>query len=78
MLLKVRWEAKRPLLVGTDILLFLSIFTKSQASSPFEMKAVVVMSYSGCHVVYNGYDVVNYSGCDLRIRVGVISSKEWM
>ena len=20
------------------------------------MKAVVVMSYSGCHVVYNGYD----------------------
>ena len=42
------------------------------------MKAVVVMSYSGCHVVYNGYDVVNYSGCDLRIRVGVISSIEWM
>ena len=38
------------------------------------MKAVVVMSYSGCHVVYNGYDVVNYSGCDLRITVGVISS----
>ena len=29
------------------------------------MKAVVVMSYSGCHVIYNGYDVVNYSGCDL-------------
>ena len=36
MLLKVRWEAKRPLLVGTVILVFLSIFTKSQASSPFE------------------------------------------
>ena len=29
-------EAKRPLLVGTVILVFLSIFTKSQASSPFE------------------------------------------
>ena len=29
-------EAKRPLLVGTFILVFLSIFTKSQASSPFE------------------------------------------
>ena len=29
-------NAKRPLLVGTVILLFLSIFTKSQASSPFE------------------------------------------
>ena len=23
------------------------------------MNAVVVMSYSGCHVVYNGYDVMN-------------------
>ena len=29
-------EAKRPLLVGTVILVFLSIFTKSQASSPLE------------------------------------------
>ena len=29
-------EAKRPLLVGTVISVFLSIFTKSQASSPFE------------------------------------------
>ena len=36
MLLEVRREAKRPLLVGTVILVFLSIFTKSQASSPFE------------------------------------------
>ena len=36
MLLNVRREAKRPLLVGTAILVFLSIFTKSQASSPFE------------------------------------------
>ena len=35
-LLKVRPEAKRPLLVGTVILVFLSILTKSQASSPFE------------------------------------------
>ena len=29
-------EAKHPLLVGTFILVFLSIFTKSQASSPFD------------------------------------------
>ena len=36
MLLKVSREAKLPLLVGTVILVFLSIFTKSQASSPFE------------------------------------------
>ena len=36
MLLDVSWEAKRPVLVGTVILVFLSIFTKSQASSPFE------------------------------------------
>ena len=36
MLLEVRLEAKRPLLVGTVLLVFLSIFTKSQASSTFE------------------------------------------
>ena len=36
MLLDVRWEAKHPLLVDTVILLFLSIFTKGQASSAFE------------------------------------------
>ena len=35
-LLDVSQEAKRPLLVVTVILVFLSIFTKSQASSPFE------------------------------------------
>ena len=35
-LLEVSQEAKRPLLVGTVILVFLSIFAKSQASSPFE------------------------------------------
>ena len=32
----MRREAKRALLVGTVILVFLSIFTKCQASSPFE------------------------------------------
>ena len=35
-LLEVSREAKRPLLVGRVILVFLSIFTKRQASSPFE------------------------------------------
>ena len=35
-LLEVSREATRPLLVGTVILVFLSIFTKSQASSTFE------------------------------------------
>ena len=35
-LLEERWQAKRPLLAGTVILVFLSIFTKSQALSPFE------------------------------------------
>ena len=35
-LLKVRRKAKRPLLVVTVMLVFLSIFTKSQASSLFE------------------------------------------
>ena len=33
---EVSREAKGPLLVGTVILVFLSIFTKSQGSSPFE------------------------------------------
>ena len=35
-LLGVRREAKLPLLVGTVILVFLSIFTKTQALVPFE------------------------------------------
>ena len=35
-LLDVSREAKRPLLVDTVILVFLSIFTKCQALSPFE------------------------------------------
>ena len=35
-LVEVSQEAKLPLLVCTFILVFLSIFTKSQASSPFE------------------------------------------
>ena len=42
------------------------------------MKAVVVMSYSGCHFIYNAYDVVDYSGYDLSITFGVISSIQWM
>ena len=36
-LLWVSREAKHPLLVGTVILVFLSIFTKSQASLPVEI-----------------------------------------
>ena len=36
MLLDVSREAKLPILIGIVILVFLSIFTKSQASSPFE------------------------------------------
>ena len=35
-LLEVSREARLPLLVGTVILVFLSIFMKSQSSSPFE------------------------------------------
>ena len=32
----MRWEARLPLLVGKILLGFLSIFSKSHASSPFE------------------------------------------
>ena len=35
-LLDVRWETKGPFLVSTEILGFLSIFKKSEASSAFE------------------------------------------
>ena len=45
-LLEASREAKRPLLVGTVILLFLSIFTKNQASSPFEALNSVHLSKS--------------------------------
>ena len=34
--LEVRWETKRPFLVSTEILGFLSIFKKSQALAHFE------------------------------------------
>ena len=43
-LVEVRREAKRPLLVATVVLVFLSIFTKSQASSPFEALNSVQLS----------------------------------
>ena len=36
MLLEVRWETKFPFLVSTEILGFLSIFKKSQASASFD------------------------------------------
>ena len=35
-LLELRWETKRPFLVSSEILEFLSIFKKSQASARFE------------------------------------------
>ena len=44
MLLEVRWETKRPFLVSRKILGFLSIFKKSQASSPFEVLNSVCLS----------------------------------
>ena len=45
-LLVVSQDAKRPLLVGTVILVFLSIFTKNQASSPFESLTSAQLSKS--------------------------------
>ena len=49
-LLEVSREAKRPLLVGTVILVFLSIFTKGQASSPFEALNSAQLSKSQINV----------------------------
>ena len=45
-LLGVTRDAKHPLLVGTVILVFLSIFTKSQVSSPFEELSSAQLSKS--------------------------------
>ena len=46
MLLEVRQETKAHFLVGTVILGFLSIFKKSQASSPFEaLNSVCLLRY---------------------------------
>ena len=50
-LLEVSREAKRPLLVGTFILVFLSIFMKSQASSPFEALNLAHLSKSQMNVM---------------------------
>ena len=44
MLLEVRWETTGPFLVSRNILVFLSIFKKSQASSPFEALNSVCLS----------------------------------
>ena len=44
--LEVSREAKRTLLFGTVILVFLSIFTKSQVSSPFEELSSAQLSKS--------------------------------
>ena len=46
MLLEVSPEPKLPLLVSTVILVFLSIFRKSQASSPFEALNLAHLSKS--------------------------------
>ena len=46
MLLEVRWETKRPFLVSTEILGFLSIVKKSQVSARFE--ALNSVGLSGC------------------------------
>ena len=29
----------------------------------------VMTQNSGCHVIYTGYDFVNFSGCDLNIHI---------
>ena len=46
-------EAKRPLLFGRVILVFLSIFTKTQASSPFEALSTGHLSKSQMDVSHS-------------------------
>ena len=48
MLSEVRWETKRPFLVSTEILGFLSIFKKSQALAHVEaLNSVGLLRYQG-------------------------------
>ena len=55
MILEVRWETRHPFLVGTVILVFLSIFKKSQASSPFEaFTPGASQGVKGCEAPYPG------------------------
>ena len=87
----MRRKAKRPLLVGTVILVFLSIFTKSQASSPFEAMNSAHLSMCQKDVrpsvqksggVSTG-DSVNPSSCEMkyepafRLEMGV-SGNLWI
>ena len=80
MFLNVSREAKCPLLVGTVILVFLSIFTKSQALSPFEALNSEPLSKSQINVrpsvqkrlrtmafsrVSTGYSVIP-SSCEMK------------
>ena len=59
-LLEVSQEAKHPLLVGTVILAFLSIFTKRQASSPFEAMNSAHLSMCQKDVRPSSEEVENY------------------
>ena len=45
-LLEVNWEFRSLFLVGTVILGFLSIFMKSQASSPLSIEILVLLEVS--------------------------------
>ena len=64
-LLKVSHEAKHPLLVGTVIFVFLSIFTKGQALSPFE-------ALNSAHLSKSQMDV--RSSVQKRLRTMAFSS----
>ena len=69
-LLEVRREAKHPLLIATFILVFLSIFTKSQASSPFEAWNSAHLSKSQMDVrpsVQKRFRTLSFS----RVSIGV-------
>ena len=63
-LLEVSRKAKRPLLFGTVILVFLSIFTKSQASSAFE-------ALNSAHLSNSQMDVT--SSVQKRLRTMALS-----
>ena len=74
-LLEVSLEAKLPFLLGTVILVFLSIFTKSQASSPFEALKSAHLSKSQMDVrpsVQKRLRTMAFSGSPQWIRTSLL------
>ena len=55
-----------------------SLQIKKKSKKKKKERVGVLTHIQCCDVIYNGYDVIIYSGWDLKNSVGVISSVHWM